>query len=172
MHRLCPQKSVKNCFRPWTVFMHWSSVWLCTRDGRLKVGPLRDQCHHAQLFLSLDLWCEDLVSPPPPLNFYKKYSPRYQTFAAFPGNDGIRNFRSYELSRPPSKQAAVSFFEGNYYLNLWFHIKVKYIRVITDRPINPGMLTNIMGEFRPFQVVCFWLRPIGIGSGNTLQLLM
>ena len=64
MQRLCPQKSVKNCFGPWTVFMRWSSVWLCTRDGRLKAGPLRDQCHRAELFLSLDLWCEDLVPPP------------------------------------------------------------------------------------------------------------
>ena len=40
MQRLGPQKRGKNCFGYWTVFMHWSGVWLCTRDGRLKTDPL------------------------------------------------------------------------------------------------------------------------------------
>ena len=39
-------------------------VWLCTRDGRLKAGPLRGwYCYPKYLFLSLDLWCKDLVPP-------------------------------------------------------------------------------------------------------------
>ena len=41
--------------------MRWSGVRLCTRDGRLKAGPLRGWCHPNNLFLSLDLWCKDLV---------------------------------------------------------------------------------------------------------------
>ena len=41
--------------------MRWSDVWLCTRDGRLKAGPLGGWCHPKRLFLSLGLWCKDLV---------------------------------------------------------------------------------------------------------------
>ena len=58
---LVPQKRGKNCFGHWTVFMRWSGVWLCTRDGWLKADLLRSWFHPAQLFLSLDLWCKDLV---------------------------------------------------------------------------------------------------------------
>ena len=55
------RKKRKNCFGHWTVFMRWSGVWLCTRDGRLIAYPIRDCCHPKNLFLSLDLWCKDLV---------------------------------------------------------------------------------------------------------------
>ena len=55
------RKKRKNCFGHWTVFMRWSGVWLCTRDGRLIAYPIRDCCHPKILFLSLDLWCKDLV---------------------------------------------------------------------------------------------------------------
>ena len=55
------KKKEKNCFRHWTVFMRWSGFWLCTRDGRLNAEPLRGQCHPKNIFLSLDLWCKDLV---------------------------------------------------------------------------------------------------------------
>ena len=58
---LVPKKRGKNCFGHWTVFMRWSGVWLCTRDGWLKAGPQRSWCHLAKLFLSLYLWCKDLV---------------------------------------------------------------------------------------------------------------
>ena len=54
-------KKRKNCLGHWTVFMRWSGVWLCTRDGRLIAYPIRDCCHPKNLFLSLDLWCKDLV---------------------------------------------------------------------------------------------------------------
>ena len=39
--KIWSQKKGKNCFGYWTVFMRWSGVWLCTRDGRLKTDPLR-----------------------------------------------------------------------------------------------------------------------------------
>ena len=45
------------CFGPWTVFMRWSESGLCTRDGWLRA----DQFHPTNLFLSLNLWCNDLV---------------------------------------------------------------------------------------------------------------
>ena len=45
------------CFGPWTVFMRWSESGLCTRDGWLRA----DQFHPTNLFLSLNLWCKDLV---------------------------------------------------------------------------------------------------------------
>ena len=45
-----------------TVFMHWWESWLCTRDGCLRAEPLkRSQFHPANFFLSLNLWCKDLV---------------------------------------------------------------------------------------------------------------
>ena len=43
--------------------MRWQGVELCTRDKRLKAGPLRGWCHPNNLFLNLDLWCKDLVPP-------------------------------------------------------------------------------------------------------------
>ena len=43
--------------------MCWQGVELCTRDKRLKAGPLRGWCHPNNLFLNLDLWCKDLVPP-------------------------------------------------------------------------------------------------------------
>ena len=40
-------------------------VWLCTRDGRLKAGPLKGKYFHQKyLFFSLNLWCKDFVPPP------------------------------------------------------------------------------------------------------------
>ena len=59
--RLDPQKSRLNWFWNWTVFMRWLGFWLCTRDGRLKAGLLRDCCHPNNLFLGLDLWYKDMV---------------------------------------------------------------------------------------------------------------
>ena len=47
------KKKTKNCFGHWTVF--------CIGDGRLKACPIRGWCHPKNLFLSLDLWCKDLV---------------------------------------------------------------------------------------------------------------
>ena len=41
--------------------MCWLGFWLCTRDGRLKAGLLRDCCHPNNLFLGLDLWYKDMV---------------------------------------------------------------------------------------------------------------
>ena len=64
---LSPRKRPKNiqeypnCFGYWTVFKRWSGVWLCTRDGRHKAGLSGGWCHPKYLFLSLDLWCKDLV---------------------------------------------------------------------------------------------------------------
>ena len=55
-----PKKSIKH-FGNWTVFMRWSGVWLCTRDGWLKADLQRSWFHPTQLFLSLYLWCKDLV---------------------------------------------------------------------------------------------------------------
>ena len=55
-----PKKKIK-LFRTLDCLMRWSGVWLCTRDGRLKAGPSRGWCHPKYLFLSLDLWCKDLV---------------------------------------------------------------------------------------------------------------
>ena len=54
-------KKRKNCFRNWTVFMRWSDVWLCTRDGWINADSLRSWFHPTRLFLSLGLWCKDLV---------------------------------------------------------------------------------------------------------------
>ena len=63
MQRPGPPKKEWNCFGLWTVFMRWQGVELCTRDKRLKAGPLRGWCHPNNLFLNLDLWCKDLVPP-------------------------------------------------------------------------------------------------------------
>ena len=49
------------CFGHWTVFMCWTESGLCTRDGWLKADPQRSQFHPTNLFLSLNLWCKDLV---------------------------------------------------------------------------------------------------------------
>ena len=41
--------------------MCWTESGLCTRDGWLKADPQRSQFHPTNLFLSLNLWCKDLV---------------------------------------------------------------------------------------------------------------
>ena len=68
MQRLGPiEKRKRNCsewvecFGHWTVLMCWTEGGLCTRDGWLKAGPQRSQFHPTNLFLSLNLWCKDLV---------------------------------------------------------------------------------------------------------------
>ena len=66
----CPTKKKKRkcneCakfFGNWTVFMRWAESGLCTRHGGLRADALRSQTHShsTNLFLSLSLWCKDLV---------------------------------------------------------------------------------------------------------------
>ena len=70
MQRLGPTKKKKRkcneCaefFGHWTVFMHRTESGLCTRHGGLRADALRSQTHShsTNLFLSLSLWCKDLV---------------------------------------------------------------------------------------------------------------
>ena len=66
---LVPQKRGKikcsecvECFGHWTVFMCWTESGLCTRVmGDFRADPQRSQFHPTNLFLSLNLWCKDLV---------------------------------------------------------------------------------------------------------------
>ena len=66
---LVPQKKRKRkcsecveCFGHWTVFMCWTESGLCTRVmGDFRADPQRSQFHPTNLFLSLNLWCKDLV---------------------------------------------------------------------------------------------------------------
>ena len=66
---LVPQKRMKricsecvDCFGHWAVFMCWTESGLCTRDGWQRADhPQRCQFHPTNLFLSLNLWCKDLV---------------------------------------------------------------------------------------------------------------
>ena len=69
MQRLGPTKKGKSkcsecveCFGHWTVFMCWTESGLCTRVmGNCRADPQRSQFHPTNLFLSLNLWCKDLV---------------------------------------------------------------------------------------------------------------
>ena len=69
MLRLGPTKRRKSkcsecveCFGHWTVFMCWTESGLCTRVmGNCRADPQRSQFHPTNLFLSLNLWCKDLV---------------------------------------------------------------------------------------------------------------
>ena len=70
MQRLGPTKKKKRkscecveCFGHWTVFICWTESGLGIRDGGLRVDPQRSQTHShpTNLFLSLNLWCKDLV---------------------------------------------------------------------------------------------------------------
>ena len=69
MQRLGPTKKRKSkcsecveCFGHWTVFMCWTESGLCTRVmGDCRADPQRSQFHPTNLFLSLNLWCKDLV---------------------------------------------------------------------------------------------------------------
>ena len=69
MQRLGPTKKRKRkcsecveCFGHWTVFMRWTESGLCTRVmGDFRADPQRSQFHLTNLFLSLNLWCKDLV---------------------------------------------------------------------------------------------------------------
>ena len=68
MQRLGPTKKRKricsecvDCFGQRTVFMCWTESGLCTRDGWIRTDSQRSQFHPTNLFLSLRLWCKDLV---------------------------------------------------------------------------------------------------------------
>ena len=65
---LVPQKRGKvnavsvECFGHWTVLMRWTVNGLCKRVmGDFGADPQRSQFHPIKLFLSLNLWCKDLV---------------------------------------------------------------------------------------------------------------
>ena len=50
------------CLGHWTVLMRWTVNGLCTRVmGDFRADPQRSQFHPTNLFLSLNLWCKDLV---------------------------------------------------------------------------------------------------------------
>ena len=50
------------CLGHWTVLMRWTVNGLCKRVmGDFRADPQRSQFHLTNLFLSLNLWCKDLV---------------------------------------------------------------------------------------------------------------
>ena len=60
MKRICSE--CVDCFGHRAVFMCWTESGLCTRDGWQRADhPQRCQFHPTNLFLSLNLWCKDLV---------------------------------------------------------------------------------------------------------------
>ena len=74
MQRFVPQKENKAVWDNGpSLYADQMHVWLCTRDGRLKAGPLKGKYFHQKhLFFSLNLWCKDFVPPPPPKKKKKK----------------------------------------------------------------------------------------------------
>ena len=68
MQRFVPQKDNKAVWDNGpSLYADQMHVWLCTRDGRLKAGPLKGKYFHQKyLFFSLNPWWKDLVPPPPP----------------------------------------------------------------------------------------------------------
>ena len=67
MQRFVPQKDNKAVWDNGpSLYADQMHVWLCTRDGRLKAGPLKGKYFHQKyLFFSLNLWCKVLVPSPP-----------------------------------------------------------------------------------------------------------
>ena len=68
MQRIGPTKKRKricsdciDCFGHRTDFMCWTESGLFTRDGWIRTDSQRSQFHPTNLFLSLSLWCKDLV---------------------------------------------------------------------------------------------------------------
>ena len=49
----------KTCLGKRTVYMAWTDLGLCTRDGWIRADPQRSRFHPTNLFLSLDLWSKD-----------------------------------------------------------------------------------------------------------------
>ena len=66
MQRFVPQKENKAVWDNGpSLYADQMHVWLYTRDGRLKAGPLKGKYFHQKyLFFSLNLWWKDLVPPP------------------------------------------------------------------------------------------------------------
>ena len=57
--RIC--RECVDCFGQGTVLECWTESGLCTRDGHLRADSHMSQFYPTNLFLSLYLWCKDLV---------------------------------------------------------------------------------------------------------------